>query len=216
MLDWRIREDPCEVRLKNFFKNIINLNQILNKNAGEDTLTQVIELNELETKRKDQKDVNKILTSETGIRDESIKELLQLKDPINLSDIESLLSYITNVTLKNLLLNLFDLSLTSNHKYIIDDLNTIVYTIGKEISPYLYILVPCLAHYINSCNSDLNHQILQLFEWILKACGSRFGSESPRNVDLLIEIILKNLSDGKCKESCLDTLIELIDSSSLS
>ena len=117
------------------------------------------------------------------------------------------------MTLKTLLLNLFDLSLTSNHKYIIDDLSTIVYTISKEISPYLYILVPCLAHYINSCNQDLNHQILQLFEKILKACGSRFGSESPRNVDILIEIILKNLSDGKCKEKCLDTLIELIDSS---
>lgn len=173
-------------------------------------MTQVIELNELGTRRKDQKDVNKILGSETGIRDENIKELLQLKDPINLSDIESLLSYITNVTLKTLLLNLFDLSLTSNHKHIIEDLNAIVYTIGNEISPYLYIVVPCLAHYTNSCNSDLNENILKLFEKILKACTSRFGTESPRNVDLLLEIILKNLSDGKCKDSCLNTLIELI------
>lgn len=57
----------------------------------------MIELNELGTKKKDQKDMNKILGSETGIRDENIKELLQFKDPINLSDVESLLSYITNV-----------------------------------------------------------------------------------------------------------------------
>ena len=89
-----------------------------------------------------------------------------------------------------------------------------MYTIGKEISPYLYILVPCLSHYINSCNSNLNHEILQLFEKI-KACGAKFGSESQRNVDLVIEIILRNLSDGKCKEKCLDTLVELIDSSTL-
>lgn len=100
-----------------------------------------------------------------------------------------------------------------NHKFIIEDLNTIVYTIGKEISPYLYILVPCLSHYINSCNSNLNHEILQLFEKMIKACGAKFGSESQRNVDLVIEIILRNLSDGKCKEKCLDTLVELIDSS---
>lgn len=97
VLDWRFAEDISETRLKNFFKNIINLNQILDKSTGDDTLTQVIELNELGTKKKDQKDMNKILGSETGIRDENIKELLQFKDPINLSDVESLLSYITNV-----------------------------------------------------------------------------------------------------------------------
>lgn len=97
VLDWKFAEDPSETRLKNFFKNIINLNQILDKSIGDETLTQVIELNELGTKRKDQKDVNRILGSETGIRDENIKELLQFKDPINLSDVESLLSYITNV-----------------------------------------------------------------------------------------------------------------------
>lgn len=121
----------------------------------------------------------------------------------------------TQVTLKTLLLNLFDQSLALNHKFILEDLNTIAYTIGKEISPYLYILVPCLAHYISSSNNALNKEILQLFEKILKYCGSKFG-ENQRNVDLLIEIVLKNLQVPKCKEKCLDTLIELIDSSSLS
>ncbi len=118
--------------------------------------------------------------------------------------------------MKTLLINLFDPSLALNHKFtIIEDLNTIVYSLGKEISPYLYILIPCLYHYLIFINKSLNHEILQLFEKILKACGSRFGTESPNNVDILLDIILKNLSDGKCKEKCLDTLIELIYSSSI-
>lgn len=201
--------------MKGFFKSIINMNQILDKSVGDDNLTQVIELNELGMKKRDQKDKGRLFDDESSLRDDSIKEILQFKDPINLSDIDSLLAYITNVTLKTLLINLFDLTLTLNHKYIIDDLNTIVYTIGKEISPYLYILVPSLAHYSKFCNTSLNHEILQLFQKILKDCGPKFGAESQKNVDLLIELILNNLNEPKCKEKCLDTLIELVDSSSL-
>lgn len=167
-------------------------------------------------KKRDMKNVGKLINDDTQLRDDNIKELLQLKDPINLSDIDSLLSYITNVTLKTLLTNLMDMTLTLNHRFIIDDLNTIVYTIGKEISPYLYILVPALCYYSKFCNTLLNHEILQLFQKILKDCSAKFGSESQKNVDLLIELILNNLNDPKCKEKCLDTLIELVDSSRLS
>jgi hypothetical protein len=71
------------------------------------------------------------MNNDLGIRDESIRALLRSTDSVNLSDIDALLSYITNVTLKTLLSNLFDMSIALNHKYIIEDLNTIVYTIGN-------------------------------------------------------------------------------------
>lgn len=213
ILNWNFTEDPCENKLKGFFKNIINMNQILDKNIRDEALTQVIELNDLGLNKGDLKNRGKLVKNEIQLRDDDIRELLQLKDPINLSDIDSLLSYITNVTLKTLLTNLMDMTLTLNHKFIIDDLNTIVYTIGKEISPYLYILVPALCYYSKCCNNLLNHEILQLFQKILKDCSAKFGSESQKNVDLLIELILGNLNDPRCKEKCLDTLIELIDTS---
>lgn len=158
---------------------------------------------------------NKSAVSEKGVRDESVKEALLVKDPINLSDIESLLAYITSVTLKTLLLNLFDMTLAHNHHFVLEDLNTIVYTIGKEISPYLHLLVPALAHYAGHCQSSLNQEILQLFEMTLKYCGSKFGSESQKHVDLVIDVVLDNLAVPKCKEKSLDALIALVESSSL-
>lgn len=179
-------------------------------------MTQVIQLNDLGTKNKARGEINKLFSNDNGVRDESVKEALQFKDPINLSDIDSLLAYITSVTLKTLLVNLFDLTLTLNHRYIIDDLNTIVYTIGKEISPYLHILIPSLTYYVNQCNRSLSHEILQLLEMILKYCGPKFGAESQANVDMAIDIILNSLHEPKCKEKCLDTLIALMESSSLS
>jgi hypothetical protein len=191
------------------------LNQILDKSNASNSVTQVIQLNDLGTKRKDQSEINKLFNNENGVRDEGVREALQFKDPINLSDIDSLLAYITSVTLKTLIVNLFDLTLTLNHRYIIDDLNTIVYTIGKEISPYLHILIPSLSYYVNNYNSALNQEILQLLEMILKYCGSKFGAESQTNVDLVIDIILNNLKEFKCKEKSLDTLIALLESSSL-
>lgn len=213
ILNWNFTEDPCENKLKHFFKNIFNINQVLDKSITDESLSQVIELNEIGLKKGDLKNKQNLLNDETQQRDDNIRDLLQLKDPINLSDIDSLLAYITNVTLKTLLMNLMDMTLTLNHRFIIDDLNNIVYTIGKEISPYLHILVPALYYYSKFCSTQLNHEILQLFQKILKDCGAKFGTESQKNVDLLIELILNNLEDPKCKEKCLDTLIELVDSS---
>jgi hypothetical protein len=191
------------------------LNQILDKSSASNSVTQVIQLNDMGTKKKDSGEINKLFNNENGVRDENVREALQFKDPINLSDIDSLLAYITSVTLKTLIVNLFDLTLTLNHRYIIDDLNTIVYTIGKEICPYLHILIPSLSYYVNNCNGTLNHEILQLLEMILKYCGSKFGAESQTHVDLVIDIILNNLKDFKYKEKCLDTLIALLESSNI-
>jgi hypothetical protein len=214
-VSWQAPEDQCEFRLKEFFQNIINMNQVLDKGGVEEGLNQIIELNTIGTKGREDRD----LLARTGptpmVTQDSIKELLAMNDPITLGDTDSLLSYTTVVTLKTLLLNLFDQSLLLNHKFILDDLNMIVYTIGKEIAPYLYLLVPCLSHYISSSSAHLNREILELFEKILKICGHKFGEQSQRNVDLLIEIILKNLTVPKCKEKSLDTMIELIDSSNI-
>jgi hypothetical protein len=215
VLDWKWNEDPSEQRLKTYFRSIINLNQILDNKATDDTLTQVIELNELDTRKKEKKNVNQIIEADIGIVDDNLKDLLQFMDPINLSDVDSLLNYITNVTIKTLLMYLFDTTYTANHRVIIECLNLLVYTIGRETSSYLHILVPSLSHYTNQKSCTLDHQILQLFERILKACGSTFGQESQKNIDLLMEIILRNLSEGKYKEKCLDTLIELIKTSRL-
>jgi FKBP12-rapamycin complex-associated protein len=215
VVSWQAPEDQCEFRLKEFFQNIINMNQVLDKGGVEEGLNQIIELNTIGTKGREDRD----LLARTGptpmVTQDSIKELLAMNDPITLGDTDSLLSYTTVVTLKTLLLNLFDQSLLLNHKFILDDLNMIVYTIGKEIAPYLYLLVPCLSHYISSSSAHLNREILELFEKILKICGHKFGEQSQRNVDLLIEIILKNLTVPKCKEKSLDTMIELIDSSNI-
>jgi hypothetical protein len=109
----------------------VNLNQVFEKSSEDETLHHVIELNELGTQKRDQRDLKQIMNNDLGIRDESIRALLRSTDSINLSDIDALLSYITNVTLKTLLSNLFDMSIALNHKYIIEDLNTIVYTIGN-------------------------------------------------------------------------------------
>jgi uncharacterized iron-regulated protein len=189
------------------------LNQILDKKATDETLIQVIELNELDTKTKEQKNMNTIIETEIGIIDENIKELLQYQEPINLSDVDMLLNYINTVTIKTLLVNLFDTSYASNHRIILDCLNMIVYTLGIETSPYLYILVPALSHYALLSSTTLDYVVLQLFEKILKACGANYGLRSQRNIDMLMDIILKKLSEGKHKEKCLDTLIELINSS---
>lgn len=189
------------------------MNQILDKKATDETLIQVIELNELDTKTKEQKNMNTIIETEIGIIDENIKELLQYQEPINLSDVDMLLNYINTVTIKTLLVNLFDTSYASNHRIILDCLNMIVYTLGIETSPYLYILVPALSHYALLSSTTLDYVVLQLFEKILKACGANYGLRSQRNIDMLMDIILKKLSEGKHKEKCLDTLIELINSS---
>lgn len=215
VLDWKWNEDPSEQRLKTYFRSIINLNQILDNKATDDTLTQVIELNELDTRKTEKKNVSQIIEAEIGIVDESLKDLLQFMDPINLSDVDSLLNYITSVTIKTLLMYLFDSTYIANHRVIIECLNLLVYTIGRETSSYLHILVPSLSHYTKQKSCTLDHQILQLFERILKACGSNFGQKSQKNIDLLMEIILRNLSEGKFKEKCLDTLIELMKTSKL-
>lgn len=173
----------------------------------------MIELNELDTKTKEQKNMSKIIEAETAIVDESIKELLQYQEPINLSDVDLLLNYINTVTIKTLLVNLFDSSYTSNHRVVLDCLNMIVYTLGVETSSYLHILVPALSHYALLGPTTLDYVVLQLFEKILKACGAHFGLKSQRNIDYLMDIIMKKLSEGKHKEKCLDTLIELINSS---
>lgn len=188
----------------------------MDSNSGEETALQAIQLTEMGLSKKDQREVNKILAEDSTISDEGIKVLLHYKDPLNLSDIESLLHCITSTTLRTLFLNLFDMSLATNHKYIIQVLHSIVYTIGRRISPYLDIIVPCLIHYINYCSSSLTGEIMTLFEKILKACGSRYGADSPKHVQLLVETILKNLSEGRYMEKCLDTLISLINSSRLS
>jgi hypothetical protein len=97
ILSKQISEDRCEIRLKNFFKNIINLNQIFDKSVGDEILTQVIELNQLGTKKKDQMDMSIVLMNETGVTDEKIRALLLSREAINLSDVESLLNHITSV-----------------------------------------------------------------------------------------------------------------------
>lgn len=191
------------------------MNQILDKKATDETLIQVIELNELDTKTNEQKNVNKMIESETGIVDEDIKELLQYQEPINLSDVDLLLNYINTVTIKTLLVNLFDSSYASNHRVVLDCLNMVVYTLGVETSSYLDILVPSLSHYALLGSTSLDYVVLQLFEKILKACGSQFGQKSQKNIDLLMEIIMKKITEGKHKEKCLDTLIELINSSKI-
>jgi uncharacterized iron-regulated protein len=191
------------------------LNQILDKKATDETLTQVIELNELDTKTNEQKNVTKMIEAETNIDEENIKELLQYQEPINLSDVDLLLNYVNTVTIKTLLVNLFDSSYASNHRVVLDCLNMVVYTLGVETSSYLHILVPALSHYALLSSTILDYVVLQLFEKILKACGAQFGLKSQKNIDSLMEIIMKKLSEGKHKEKCLDTLIELINSSML-
>lgn len=44
ILNWSFSEDPCEYKLKNFFKNIIHMNQILDKSDTDESLTQVMSL----------------------------------------------------------------------------------------------------------------------------------------------------------------------------
>lgn len=215
MLNWKFQEDPSDVQLKDFLRNIINLNQYLEKNTGQETAVKAIQLTEMGLNKKDQREVNKILAEDSTISDEGIKQLLHYKDPLNLSDIESLLQCITSTTLRTLFLNLFDMSLVTNHKYIIQVLHSIVYTVGKRISPHLDIMVPCLIHYINDSRTLLTGEIMTLFEKILKACGSKYGSGSPKHVHLLVDTLLKNLSEGRCMEKCLDTLTSLINSSRL-
>lgn len=60
-------------------------------------MTQVIELNQLGTKKKDQMDMSIVLMNETGVTDEKIRALLLSREAINLSDVESLLNHITSV-----------------------------------------------------------------------------------------------------------------------
>lgn len=165
-------------------------------------------------KTQEQKNLTKMIEADTGIMDESIKELLQYQEPINLSDVDLLLNYINTVTIKTLLANLFDTSYVNNHRLVLECLNMVVYTLGVETSSYLNIMVPALSHYTVSAAS-LDYVVLQLFEKILKACGPQFGLKSQRNIDSLMEIIMKKLSEGKHKEKCLDTLIELINSSKI-
>lgn len=211
--DLKFGEDPSDLRLKSYFRSIINLNQILDKKATDETLIQVIELNELDTKTKEQKNVTHIIEAETGIVDEAIKELLQYQEPINLSDVDVLLNYINIVTIKTLLANLFDSTYANNHKIVLECLNMVIYTLGVDTSSYLYILVPALSYYALMGTTVHDYVVLQLFERILKVCGSEFGLKSQRNIDLLMDIILRKLSESKHKEKCLDTLIELINSS---
>lgn len=213
MLDWKFTEDPSEQKLKSYFRSIINLNQILDHKPTDDTLTQVIELNELDTKKQEKKNVNQIIEADIGLMDDDLKEILTYIDPVNLSDVDSLLTYITSVTIKTLLVYLFDQTCSANHRTILDCLNLVIYTIGKETSNYLKILVPALSHYTKQRSCNLDHEVLQLFDRILKSCGPNFGMESQHNIDLLMEIILRYLSEGKLKEKCLDTLIELIRTS---
>jgi hypothetical protein len=215
LLDYKSTEDPSDQKLKTYFRSIINLNQILDHKPTDDTLTQVIELNELDTRKKEKKNVNEMIEAEIGLMDNDLKEILTFTDPVNLSDVDSLLSYITSTTIKTLLIYLFDQTCSSNHRTIIDCLNLVIYTIGRETSNYLKVLVPALYHYTKLKSCNLDHEVLQLFDRILKSCGPNFGMESQRNIDLLMEIILRNLSEGKLKEKCLDTLIELIRTSSL-
>lgn len=175
----------------------------------------MIELNELDTKKQEKKNVNQIIEADIGLMDDNLKEILTNIDPVNLSDVDSLLTYITSVSIKTLLVYLFDQTCSANHRTILDCLNLIVYTIGKETSNYLKILLPALSHYTKQKSCNLDHEVLQLFDRILKSCGPNFGSESLQNIDLLMEIILRYLGEGKLKEKCLDTLIELIRSSKI-
>ena len=97
VLDWKIPEDKSENRLKDFFQNIINLNQVLDKATTDEGLTQIIELNSIGLKNKDNGALHPSLKTSTIVTEDSIKELLALNDPINLSDTESVLAYTTIV-----------------------------------------------------------------------------------------------------------------------
>ena len=191
------------------------MNEILEKSTGDESLNQVIQLNAVNYQRKDQKELIKSSNSQSTISSSYIQEMLELKDSINLSDTESLLTYITNLTLKTLLSSLLDMSLIGNHKYIIEDLKSIVETIRVKISPYLHIIVPCLAHYMNHCGSDLNSDIFTLFTVTVNACQVKFGEESQRNVDILVDVIFTNLFEKKWMDYCLQTLKALITTSRL-
>ena len=97
VVDWKKSEDLCEYRLKEFFQNIINLNQVLDKDTTDEGLTQIIELNSIGLRNKERRDLKTSVRTDTIVTQDSIKELLALKDPINLADTESLLAYTTIV-----------------------------------------------------------------------------------------------------------------------
>ena len=117
---------------------------------------------------------------------------------------EVLLNYITIITLKALLQDQLDSSVSVHHKYIINNLHDIVYALGKEITPYLNILVPCQSHYLKKSQNDnnlntnqgeLNLNILKLFEKIQKACMQSFGLSNPANVDYIIDMVIEHIKD---------------------
>lgn len=165
--------------------------------------------------KQETKDKQNLLRREKEIFDEDIKALLEYTHLINHSNIDDLLEYIINATIKSLLQKLFDQSLILNHKYIIQAIDTIAYGIGDGIAPYLDIIIPCFSYYLRKNDNQLNFDILKLFEKLLKLCGSDFGTKTSKNIDLLLQVVLKGLAFGECKMKCLDTLIELIESSKI-
>jgi len=207
--------NPGEIKLKSFFENVLNLNQIVSTNYEEKS--NVLPIYALTEHKSSLEDKQTILNQEVEILDENIQELLRYPNFINLSNIDTLLEYITDVTVKALLLKLFDETLIHNHKDIIDTLYSIVYSIEEGISPYLHIIVPCLSHYfLKYSNKSRSHtKILKLFENILMKCGASFGSVDQNNINLLLGIVLKILNESTDRDTimkCLDTLIELIES----
>jgi hypothetical protein len=81
------------------------------------------------------------------------------------------------------------------------------------MTPYLDVLIPSLHYYSLRINSGFDLDILRLFEKIIRLCGGSLSEGKNNNLDLILNVILKEFTKSLFKSKSLDILIILIQGS---